>query len=280
MRFANLSGRLQLVGDAGLIDVENASDGALPSDPLEAYGRWGEVLNWARNQTRLGGTPFTVSDLSAPSPGARQVFAIGLNYAPHAAESGFELPQFPFVFTKTFASLAGPFGRLTLPSSTVDWEVEVVAVIGEFAKNVSRDNAWRYIAGLTVGQDFSDREVQNRLGPNSQPTLGKSPPGFAPTGPFLVTADEFDDPNDIPLSCTVNGVEMQSSTTAGLIFGIPELVEYLSSVLPLYPGDLIFTGTPAGVGLGRNPPVYLASGDVIETTAARMGTMRHVAVSS
>jgi 2,4-didehydro-3-deoxy-L-rhamnonate hydrolase len=279
MRFANHNGRLGLVVDGGIVDVADASGGALPSRPAEALTRWDEVLRWAGSADQAAARPFDERELGAPSPEPGQVFAIGLNYAPHAAESGFTVPSHPFVFTKTTAALAGPFGELPLPSATIDWEVELVAVIGRTADTVRAEDAWAHIAGLTVGQDFSDREVQNRLGANSQPTLGKSRPGFAPTGPYLVTPDEFADPDDIPLSCVINGETVQSARTSELIFGVPRLVEYLSAVLPLQPGDLIFTGTPAGVGIGRTPAVYLRPGDVVETTVDGIGTIRQVATA-
>ncbi|MFF2050309.1 fumarylacetoacetate hydrolase family protein [Leifsonia sp. NPDC058194] len=279
MRFANQNDRLHLVLEDGLVDVERASAGALPADPAAALERWSDVLAWAAGVTDAETVEYVESGLRAPSPEPRQVFAIGLNYAPHAKESGFDLPKYPFVFTKTAAALAGPFGDVVVPSETIDWEVELVVVIGASAYKVSQDEAWEHVAGLTVGQDFSDRAIQGRLGPNTQPTLAKSLPGFAPTGPYLVTPDEFADRDDIPLWCTVNGEEMQRSTTAGLIFGVAELVSYLSQDIPLFPGDLIFTGTPAGVGFGRSPQIYLKPGDVVETGIEGIGTIRQRCVA-
>ena len=190
------------------------------------------------------------------------------------------MPDFPFVFAKMSSSLTGPFGDLVIgDSETIDWEVEAVVVIGREARNVKAGNAWDHIAGVTCGQDFSDRTIQWRTGPNRQTTLGKSLPGFGPTGPLLVTPDEYENPDDIELSCTVNGEERQHGRTADLIFDVPTLIEYLSAVTTLFPGDLIFTGTPEGVGIGRTPPLYLKAGDVVETFVHGAGSMRHVVKS-
>jgi 2,4-diketo-3-deoxy-L-fuconate hydrolase len=279
VRFANIDNRLHLVTRDGAIDVSEASGGTIPADPAAALARWDDVLSWATS-TEAGGAAFDTSALGAPSPAPSQIFAIGLNYAPHAAESGFQVPAHPFTFTKTAAALAGPDGDLVIDSETVDWEVELVVVIGKTADKVAAADAWDYVAGLTVGQDFSDRAVQNRLGPNSQPTLGKSRAGFGPTGPYLVTPDEFDNPDDLALSCTINGEVMQQGRTSELIFNVPALIEYLSAVLPLQPGDLVFTGTPAGVGIGRTPAVYLKPGDRVETTVEGIGTLHHTVVAA
>lgn len=278
MKFANIAGRMALISDQGALDIHEGSGGRLPSDPNAALAQWSSVLDWANSADMSAAMPFDQLSLGAPSPRPSQVFAIGLNYAPHVAEAGFTAPPLPFVFTKTQQAIVGPFEDLPLPSEHVDWEVEVVAVIGRRADRVSADVAWDHVAGLTVGQDYSDREVQSRLGPNSQPALGKSRPGFGPTGPFLVTADELRDRDDLEVTCRVNDVVMQSARSSELIFPIAYLIEYLSAVTPLEPGDLIFTGTPAGVGAGRTPAIYLQPGDVIETVVEDLGTMRQVAV--
>lgn len=277
MRFANHNGRLILLRADGAVDLGKASGGDVAADPQESLQRWDEVIAFAAGYTgpATGPAP-AVDELGAPSPRPGQVFGIGLNYAPHAAESGFAVPAQPFVFAKMISSLAGPFGDLMIGDHrTVDWEVEAVVVIGRAARNVEAADAWDHVAGITAGQDFSDREIQSRLGPNSQPTLGKSLPGFGPTGPYLVTPSEYQNPDDIEIFCEVNGERRQHGRTSDLIFGVPKLVEYLSSVTRLSPGDLIFTGTPEGVGVGRVPPLYLQGGDIVETTVEKAGTMRH-----
>ena len=215
---------------------------------------------------------FELSALQAPVPRPRQVFAIGMNYAAHAAEAGVEAPEFPPTFTKFPTCLTGPDATVALPSAFVDWEVELVAVIGSAAYEVEVGKGWSHVAGLTVGQDLSERIVQTRP-PAPQFSLGKSFPGFGPTGPWVITPDELDDPDDLALGCTVNGEEVQKSRTSDLIFGVDALVHLLSSITPLLPGDLIFTGTPSGVGGTRTPPRFLAPSDELVSTIEGIGTI-------
>ena len=195
-----------------------------------------------------------------------------MNYAAHAAEAGLENPTFPPTFTKFPTCLTGPDATVELPSEFVDWEVELVVVIGQLAYDVAIGDGWRHVAGLTVGQDLSERIVQTRP-PAPQFSLGKSFPGFGPIGPWVVTPDELDDPDDLALGCTVNGEEVQKSRTSDLIFGVDALVHHLSSITPLLPGDLIFTGTPSGVGGTRTPPRFLAPGDELVSTIDGVGTI-------
>lgn len=172
----------------------------------------------------------------------------------------------PPVFTKYVTSITGPVTEVALPpGGHTDWEVELVAVIGRRAEAVSEADAWSHVAGLAAGQDISERVVQ-LAGPAPQFSLGKSYPGFAPIGPWLVTPDEFDNPDDLELRCAINGKEVQKGRTRDLIFSVPALIAGLSAVLPLLPGDVIFTGTPAGVGLGRDPQRWLAAGDELVST--------------
>ena len=216
--------------------------------------------------------PLDVHALQAPVPRPRQVFAIGLNYAAHAAEAGLERPAFPPTFTKFPTCLTGPDATVELPSAFVDWEVELVVVIGRLAYEVAAGDGWRHVAGLTVGQDLSERIVQTRP-PAPQFSLGKSFPGFGPIGPWVVTPDELDNPDDLALGCTVNGEEVQKSRTCDLIFDVDALIHHLSSITPLLPGDLIFTGTPSGVGGTRTPPRFLAPGDELVSTIEGIGTI-------
>jgi 2-keto-4-pentenoate hydratase/2-oxohepta-3-ene-1,7-dioic acid hydratase in catechol pathway len=202
------------------------------------------------------------------------VFAIGLNYIDHAGESGFSVPTEPMVFTKFVSSFTGPAGAIVVPPGNVDWEVELVAVLGREAREVSEDKAWSYVAGLTVAQDLSERTSQ-LSGPAPQFSLAKSFPGFTPMGPAVVSLDEFSDPGDLAISCLVNGETVQSATTADMVFPIPELIARLSRVVTLLPGDLILTGTPPGVGMGRRPERYLQPGDVLESRIEGVGHMRH-----
>jgi len=277
MRLGNQNGRLVIVAGDEIVDVATASAGRFGPDPQAVYEAWTEFTAWAAQEHTPTGK-LDEAALGPVSPRPRQVFAIGLNYADHAAESGQPVPEHPLTFTKFVTAITGPTGEIVLPSTNVDWEVELVAVIGTTATAVSPEDAWGHVAGLTVGQDISDREVQRR-GQPPQFSLGKSYPGFAPIGPYLVTLDEAGDPSDLALSCSVNGEVMQDGNTSAMVFAIPELVGYLSGICTLLPGDLIFTGTPPGVGMGRKPPRYLAPGEVLETTIEGLGTMRHTMIA-
>ncbi|MCZ4605869.1 fumarylacetoacetate hydrolase family protein [Streptomyces sp. Lzd4kr] len=275
MRLANLGGRLSLVHGDGLVDIERLSGGRFGPDPQRAFEHWDELSGWIATADPEAAEvlPFRPEDLGPPVPAPRQVFAVGLNYDEHARESGFVRPAAPLVFTKYLSSLTGPVSTVELPTDTVDWEVELVVVIGREAQHVSADESWPYIAGLTVGQDLSERTSQH-AGPAPQFSLAKSFPGFSPTGPFLVTPDELDDPEDLALSCEVDGVVLQNGRTSQMIFPVRELIAYLSSIVTLHPGDLIFTGTPAGVGAGRIPPLYLRPGQTLHSHIAGLGDLR------
>jgi 2-keto-4-pentenoate hydratase/2-oxohepta-3-ene-1,7-dioic acid hydratase in catechol pathway len=277
VRIANLSGRLALItaDGTGALDAEEASGGRFAADPQAVYDVWADFAAWAAGVDLESAVPFAVADLGAPAPTPRQVLAIGLNYSEHAAESGFQVPDAPTVlFTKWVSCLTGPVTEVVLPEGgRTDWEVEVVAVIGRLAHQISEAEAWDHVAGLTVGQDLSERITQ-LAGPSPQFSLGKSLPGFGPMGPWLVTPDEFDDRDDLELGCSVNGEQMQRGRTRDLIFSIPAMLSKLSEKLPLLPGDVLFTGTPAGVGLGRTPPRWLSPGDELVSYVSGIGELR------
>jgi 2,4-didehydro-3-deoxy-L-rhamnonate hydrolase len=201
------------------------------------------------------------------------VFAIGINYRSHAEESGMTVPEVPATFTKFPASLSGPYDDIEIVGDTVDWEVELVAVIGATADRVGEADAWQHVAGVTVGQDISDRHLQFAAG--AQFSLGKSRRGYGPMGPWLVTLDDIAHRDDLALGCSVDGEKVQDARTSDLIFGVPRLVAELSSVLPLWPGDVIFTGTPAGIGATRQPPRYLRADETLESWIEGIGTIRN-----
>jgi 2-keto-4-pentenoate hydratase/2-oxohepta-3-ene-1,7-dioic acid hydratase in catechol pathway len=283
MRLATLSGRASIITEAGAFDIEKVSEGAFGPEVADIYERWAEFTSWATSviAAPADAVGYEPSELGAPSPSPRQVFGIGLNYRAHATEARVEvddLPQWPPTFTKFVTSLSGPYTELRLPSQRVDWEVELVVVIGTRAEKVNESAAWSHVAGLTVGQDFSERDVQ-RAGPVPQFSLGKSYPGFGPTGPWLVTTDEVNDPDDLELECVINGESVQKSRTSHMILSVPRLIARLSAVTPLLPGDLIFTGTPAGVGMGRNPESYLKPGDQVVSTIPEIGSLRQLCTS-
>jgi 2-keto-4-pentenoate hydratase/2-oxohepta-3-ene-1,7-dioic acid hydratase in catechol pathway len=274
MRIANLAGRLVLLTGDGAVDVATASGGRFGPAPAAAYESWQSFVGWARGADLGAATPYDPEALGPVSPLPRQVFAVGLNYVDHTAEAGFTQPEQPMIFTKFPSCLHGPRGAITLPGDAVDWEVELVVVIGTRADRVAAGDAWSHVAGLTVGQDLSERALQMRGAP-PQFSLAKSYPRFGPVGPHLTTLDEAGDPADLALTCTLNGEVVQRGSTRDMVFDVPALIAYLSAVCTLLPGDLIFTGTPPGVGMGRRPPRYLAPGDVLESTIDTLGTMRH-----
>ncbi|GAB93787.1 fumarylacetoacetate hydrolase family protein [Gordonia rhizosphera] len=286
MRIANHAGRATLViGDAGVergIDLATASDGRFGPDPAPLYDLWPDLCRWAATFDTDSAETIGIdrAELGAPSPSPRQVFAIGLNYHEHAAESGFESPaNLPPVFTKYVSSFSGPDTTVVIPDGgAVDWEVELVAVIGRRATNIGEDQAWGHIAGLTVGQDISERITQTR-GPAPQFGLGKSYPGFSPQGPWLVTPDEVPDRDDLELGCTIDGEQMQKGRTRDLIFPVARLVAELSRNVTLYPGDVIFTGTPSGVGAGRDPKRFLAPGEHLDSWITGIGELHQTFVS-
>ncbi|GAB2678460.1 fumarylacetoacetate hydrolase family protein [Saccharopolyspora gloriosae] len=276
MKFASVRGRSALITDAGPIDVETSSGGRFGSDPQRAFDDWDAFRGWAAGASG-DVVEHRPEDFGAPVPRPRQIFGVGLNYRRHAEESGLPVPTEPLVFTKFPSAVTGPRGDIALSGDTVDWEVELVVVIGREAHRVRREDAWSCVAGLTAGQDISDRTVQ-QAGSPPQFSLGKSFPGYAPIGPVLVTADEVADPDDLRVMTTVDGEVRQDSRTSDLVFSVAELIERLSAIVTLLPGDLIFTGTPEGVGLGHRPPVYLRAGQILGTEIEGIGAMRHVLV--
>jgi 2,4-didehydro-3-deoxy-L-rhamnonate hydrolase len=283
MRIGTLAGRLALATEHGAADVAESSGGRFGPDPQQVYEVWDEFRAWAAglDLDALPVRPYALADLGAPAPRPGQLFAIGLNYRDHAAEAGLSLPESPTVFTKFRSSITGPAGEIVLAGDTVDWEAELVVVIGRTARNVPVEQGWDHVAGLTVGQDLSERTVQG-AGPAPQFSLGKSFPGFSPMGPWLVTLDEVRaaglDPDALAIGTTVNGEPVQKGTTADLVFSVPSLVAELSAILELAPGDVIFTGTPAGVGAARTPPRFLAVGDELRTSIAGLGELHHTFV--
>jgi 2,4-didehydro-3-deoxy-L-rhamnonate hydrolase len=272
VKIANANDRAVLVLGEEIADIADASGGRFGPDPMAVYDEWDAFVDFAAGVTS-GTGPLVEGDLRCPVPAPRQVFAIGLNYRSHAEESGMAVPEVPATFTKFPASLAGPFDDVEIAGDTIDWEVELVAVIGGRADRVDEADAWSHVAGLTVGQDISDRHLQFAAG--AQFSLGKSRRGYGPMGPWVVTLDEVPNPDDLALGCSVDGEKVQDARTNDLIFGVPRLVSELSAVLPLLPGDIIFTGTPAGVGIAQQPPRFLQEGQTLESWIEGIGTIRN-----
>jgi 2,4-didehydro-3-deoxy-L-rhamnonate hydrolase len=208
-----------------------------------------------------------------------KIICIGLNYAKHAAESGMDVPKEPVVFFKSTTALCGPNDNVIIPRNSVktDWEVELAVIIGKKASYVSEEFAMDYVAGYALHNDYSEREFQLERG--GQWVKGKSNDTFAPLGPFMATKDEVADPHNLHLWLELNGKRIQDSNTNDLIFNIPQVVSYLSNFMTLLPGDVISTGTPAGVGLGFKPPVYLKAGDVVKLGIEGLGEQIQTAVA-
>ncbi len=285
MRLANLAGRATIVLDDGVIDVAQASNGAFSTSidkciaQLDLLKKWHQTARPAatdptNNAATLVGDPRLGPVVIAP----QQIFAIGLNYRKHAAEMGLTLPVQPMVFTKFVSALCGPNEVLPIPGPTTDFEAELVVVIGKTAREVAVADALSVVAGYCVGEDYSERTLQMKGSP-AQFSIGKSYQNFAPIGPWLTTADDIADPNDLEISSEVNGVRYQHSSTNDMVFRVAELVSYVSSVCELRPGDLMFTGSPHGVGQGHTPPVFLKPGDVVVTSIERLGTIVNHAVA-
>jgi 2-keto-4-pentenoate hydratase/2-oxohepta-3-ene-1,7-dioic acid hydratase in catechol pathway len=271
-RLTNINGRSAFQFDDGFVDVAKVAGDESLADPMAAIARFSELSALyakAAASPKSAGTP----GVCVPKPS--KVFGIGLNYKSHAAESKMELPPAPLTFTKFPSCLVGPTADVELSGDTVDWEVEIVVVIGKGGRHITESAAWSHVAGLTLGQDISDRKVQT-AGKPPQFSLGKSFDTYGPIGPAIVSVDAFPNPDDIALWCDVSGERMQESRTSNLIFTIPYLVSYLSSICTLESGDVIFTGTPDGVGMARGR--LLKAGDVIDSGAEVIGALRNVCV--
>jgi len=274
-RMGSIAGRTVLEVDGTFHDVATVAGDESLSDPMVAVARFVE-LSALSDKAGGAGAPVT-GPLGVCVPRPSKVFGIGLNYKSHASESKMELPPAPLTFTKFPSCLVGPTDDVVLSGDTVDWEVELVVVIGKGGRRIARESAWSHVAGITLGQDISDRVVQT-TGKPPQFSLGKSFDTYGPIGPVMVSVDSFADPDDIGLWCDVSGERMQEARSRDLIFDVPYLVSYLSSICTLQPGDLVFTGTPDGVGMARGR--LLRDGDVIDSGAEVIGSLRNRCVKS
>jgi 2-keto-4-pentenoate hydratase/2-oxohepta-3-ene-1,7-dioic acid hydratase in catechol pathway len=279
IELCNWQGRAHLVRDDRMVDVAMRSRGQFAPDPMAAIARWDEFCSWAELQRAEAGDPLLDPTRLGPCvPRPCQVFAIGLNYRDHAKETGLPLPTQPMVFTKFQRCLGAPHAEIALGSSTVDFEIELVVVIGKAARHVSEARALDHVAGFCVGQDISDRELQFASNP-PQFSLAKSAPNYGPIGPTLVARRHVRE-SELALFCDVGGERMQTGATSDMIFPVPALVAYLSKHGELGPGDLIFTGTPSGVGSTRNPRRYLKPGDVIRSEIPGLGVLENRCVAA
>jgi 2-keto-4-pentenoate hydratase/2-oxohepta-3-ene-1,7-dioic acid hydratase in catechol pathway len=271
-----VSGRAALIANDGVYDLEQHSRGRLSADPMQAIARHQELHDVVANLGDAPDAALSAVTLGLCVPRPHKVFAIGINYRAHAQESGLEIPQAPVVFTKFPNCLTGPTSDVTVYGPTTDWEAELVVVIGRRGREIAADEAWKAVAGLTCGQDVSERMMQFAATPPHF-DLAKSYDTYGPIGPAIVSLDQFSDPGDLAITCDVNESRRQDARTSDLIFSVPALIAYLSAVCTLEPGDLIFTGTPAGVGATTG--TFLRAGDTITTTIEGIGTMTNRCVA-
>lgn len=264
------------VARIGVVVDDRIIDAGVPDDMLGLIASWDGRR--AGLEERTGGVPLAEVRLLAPVPRPGKIFAIGLNYADHIAESKMETPQRQVWFTKAQTSINGPYDPIPIAADGpfVDYEVELVAVVGKGGKRIAAADAASHVFGYCIGNDVTERFWQH-AGP--QWSLGKSFDGHAPIGPWVVTADEIGDPHDLAVRCLVNGEERQRSSTSHLVFDLWQQIEHLSQAMTLEPGDLIFTGTPGGVGAAMDPRQFLKAGDVVRCEIDRIGAIEGTMVA-
>ncbi len=270
-----------LIG-AQYIDL-HSTDPSLPAGVRGLLEGGPALLQKAGQAARKGGAVgFQAKDVQfhAPVPDPHKIICLGLNYRDHAIESGSPIPQEPILFSKYATALIGHDENIVLPpvSQEVDYEAELVIVVGKRGRHITPEEGSKYVAGFTIGHDVSARDWQLKK-EGKQWMVGKTFDTFAPTGPVLVTADEVADPHNLPIRLRLNGQVMQDSNTKQMIFSVGFVLSYLSQVFTLEPGDLIFTGTPPGVGFARKPPVFLKAGDVVEVEIEGLGFLRNKVVA-
>jgi 2-keto-4-pentenoate hydratase/2-oxohepta-3-ene-1,7-dioic acid hydratase in catechol pathway len=260
----------------------HGTDPALPTSVRHLLAAGPDALKAAEAATKRGNAVRHAAasvKLLPPVPDPAKIICLGLNYRDHAAESGSPIPKEPILFSKYATALVGHGDAIVLPavSREVDYEAELVIVVGKRGRHLKADGAQQYAAGYTVGHDVSARDWQLKKD-GKQWMVGKTFDTFAPTGPVLVTADEVADPHNLPIRLRLNGRTMQDSNTSQMIFSVGATLAYLSQVFTLEPGDLVFTGTPPGVGFARKPPVFLQGGDVVEVEIDGIGLLRNPVV--
>lgn len=279
MKIARIHDRPHLIDESDgcllAVDISAITGGAFSATTKDLLGRidelraWSSSIDWSAQSYQV-----ELADLQTPIPDPSQILAVGMNYQDHADEVKIAAPDSPAIFTKFTSSLVGAESTVFLPSLSVDWEVELVAVIGQGGRDIPRFDAWDHIVGYAVGQDLSCRELQFAATSAPQFSLGKSYEGFAPVGPWITTGDEVDIRSGVTMSCSRGDEVLQLGSTNNLIYDIPTLIEHLSSVVELRTGDLIFTGTPDGVGFGRDPQEFLRPGDCLSSEIVGLGAIK------
>ncbi|MFC3015728.1 fumarylacetoacetate hydrolase family protein [Virgibacillus litoralis] len=263
-------------------DLSNRIENVLPSDPTHFFAAGNQVIDNAKEAYIYAKTNstegFSLNQeeilLSTPIPVPAKIICVGKNYAEHAVEMQSDVPEFPVLFAKFSNALIGPEDVIEKRNVTqkLDYEAELTVVIGKEASQVKKEDALDYIAGYTIGNDISARDLQKRT---PQWLQGKTLDKSTPVGPWIVTADEVGDPGNLSIRSTVNGEERQSSNTNKLIFDIPFLIEFISNLITLKPGDIILTGTPNGVGMAMDPPRFLKDGDVVQIEVEKIGKLKN-----
>ncbi len=270
-KLANIDGRAALVDGLDYYDIESISGGTMSPDPMAALTAKDRLHELAAGLSAKAPTGSTADvRFGAPVPVPRNCYGIGLNYRSHVEESGMDLPEVPLVFTKFPSCIVGPTDDVELRSESADYEAELVVVIGSGGRDIAADAVWDHILGVTVGQDISDRVLQFAAKPPHF-DLGKSRDTYGPIGPVVVSPDLLDNPDGLPVTCDINGERRQDGNTSDLIFDVGAIVEYLSAITTLAAGDIIFTGTPDGVGATQGK--FLRPGDVITTAIEGVGTL-------
>ena len=270
-----VSGNAVLIKDDKYFDINMVSNGDISSNTIEALSDTSKLDDLNNNLENYEPSGFITDVELGPPVIPKSVFAVGLNYKKHAEESNLELPTFPMIFTKHSTCISGPKSDICMKSDMVDYEAELVFVIGKGGKDIIKEDAWDHVAGLCVGQDISDRPVQFHATP-PQFNLGKSFDTFGPIGPYIVSTDLFNNKESLKLKCWVNDELRQETLTDDLIFDIPYLISYISEFITLNTGDVIFTGTPEGVGATQGK--FLKDGDILKTTIEGIGTLENKCV--
>ena len=273
-KLANIEGRAALVEGDNYYDLETISNGKFNNDTSNALTNLVGLseLSEDLSKSEPSGLLHDIK-IDAPISAPKNCYAVGLNYRNHAEEAGMDIPSVPMVFTKHTTCLVGPNSTIEMRSDHVDYEAELVVVIGKSGKDIQKDNAWDHVAGLCAGQDISDRTVQFSSNP-PQFNLGKSFDTFGPMGPYLVSPDGLQDKESLEIECKVNQEVRQKDNTNDLIFDVPSIISYLSEIVTLNTGDIIFTGTPGGVGIMEGK--FLKDGDVLSTSIEGIGTLKNV----
>jgi len=273
-KLANIAGRAALVEGKNYYDLETISNGDFDKDTTNALKNLDGLMALSSELSKAEPSGILKdANIEAPVSAPKNCYAVGLNYRNHAEEAGMDIPSSPMVFTKHTTCLVGPNANIEMRSDHVDYEAELVAVIGMPGKDISEDKAWDHVAGLCVGQDVSDRTVQFSSKP-PQFNLGKSFDTFGPMGPYLVSPDGLKDKDSLDIECKVNEEIRQKDNTNDLIFSVPSIISYLSEIVTLNTGDVIFTGTPGGVGVMEGK--FLKEGDIVTTSIEGIGTLKNV----